>query len=95
MLFQDLPKSNPDLNTFIGNQESRPEVGAKLMSLLIAPIQRIPRYRLLLKEVVSHTPISHPDYPVLMGKLFLLLHILRLIFNTEKKKLFIFNSNYY
>ncbi|KAJ9579954.1 hypothetical protein L9F63_004427, partial [Diploptera punctata] len=62
-------KVNPDLNTFIGNQESRPEVGAKLMSLLIAPIQRIPRYRLLLKEVLSYTPTTHPDYTVLLASL--------------------------
>ncbi|XP_069674405.1 rho guanine nucleotide exchange factor 39-like [Periplaneta americana] len=68
-VLQDLQKTNPVLNSFIANQESRPEVATKLMSLLIAPIQRIPRYRLLLKEVVSHTPHTHPDYGVLLASL--------------------------
>ncbi len=31
-------------------------------SLLITPVQRIPRYTLLLKELLKHTPNSHPDY---------------------------------
>jgi hypothetical protein len=26
------------------------------------PIQRIPRYLLLLKELIKHTPESHPDF---------------------------------
>lgn len=64
---QDLQKTNPVLSNYIADQESRPEVSTKLMSLLIAPIQRIPRYRLLLKQVISHTPTSHPDYSVLLG----------------------------
>ena len=29
------------------------------------PVQRIPRYRLLLQELFEHTPHSHPDYPCL------------------------------
>src|SRR5690349_12017086 len=32
-----------------------------LESLLITPIQRVPRYVLLLSEVVKHTPATHPD----------------------------------
>ncbi|XP_059484335.1 FYVE, RhoGEF and PH domain-containing protein 2-like [Neocloeon triangulifer] len=43
------------LHTFLQGQESRPEVGCTLQALLIAPVQRLPRYRLLLKEVASHT----------------------------------------
>jgi len=67
ILNQDLQKTNPVLSSYIANQESRPEVSTKLMSLLIAPIQRIPRYCLLLRNVVLHTPTSHPDYSVLLG----------------------------
>lgn len=34
----------------------------KLESLLITPIQRIPRYRLLLQDLLRHTKETHPDY---------------------------------
>lgn len=59
---QELPKSNGKLDAFIKRQETRPEVGMRLGSLLIAPIQRIPRYRLLLKELLNYTPTNHPHY---------------------------------
>eukprot|EP01125_Pyxidicula_operculata_P005434 TRINITY_DN1931_c0_g1_i3.p1 TRINITY_DN1931_c0_g1~~TRINITY_DN1931_c0_g1_i3.p1 ORF type:complete len:789 (+),score=201.46 TRINITY_DN1931_c0_g1_i3:526-2892(+) len=32
-----------------------------LESLLITPIQRIPRYELLLEDLLKHTPLDHPD----------------------------------
>ena len=35
--------------------------GLDLSSLLIQPIQRIPRYELLIREVLSNTHNSHPD----------------------------------
>lgn len=31
-------------------------------SLLIQPIQRIPRYSLLLEDLFKNTPMDHPDY---------------------------------
>ncbi|KAI9138179.1 Dbl homology domain-containing protein [Paraphysoderma sedebokerense] len=33
-----------------------------IQSYLILPIQRIPRYRLLLQDLLDHTKESHPDY---------------------------------
>lgn len=33
----------------------------ELMSYLIMPVQRIPRYRLLLQEILKHTPEGSPD----------------------------------
>ena len=30
--------------------------------LLIMPVQRVPRHKLLLRELLKHTPESHPDY---------------------------------
>jgi len=33
----------------------------ELSSLLIQPIQRIPRYALLLKDLISNTSSEHPD----------------------------------
>jgi len=37
-------------------------LGPDLQSLLVNPVQRIPRYLLLLKELVQKTPSDHPDY---------------------------------
>jgi len=50
-----------EFRTLVQNQESRPEVQLKLNSLLITPVQRIPRYKLLLEDVISKTPECHPD----------------------------------
>ena len=36
--------------------------GQTLQSLLIQPIQRVPRHKLLLKELLKHTTKTHPDY---------------------------------
>ena len=36
--------------------------GMTLSSLLIMPVQRVPRYILLLRDLYKHTWITHPDY---------------------------------
>lgn len=36
--------------------------GQQLESFLIMPVQRVPRYQLLLKELLKHTDASHPDH---------------------------------
>jgi len=36
-------------------------IGLPLESLLILPIQRLPRYKLLIEEIVKHTESGHPD----------------------------------
>ncbi|XP_012264904.2 putative protein tag-52 isoform X1 [Athalia rosae] len=69
MLLQGTQKSDQEMREFIMRQETRPEVGRKLSSLLIAPIQRIPRYRLLLKEVLQHTSPKDVDYRILQASL--------------------------
>ncbi|XP_015591294.1 putative protein tag-52 isoform X2 [Cephus cinctus] len=69
ILLQDTEQNDPVTADFIAKQESRPEVGKKLSSLLIAPIQRIPRYKLLLSEVLKHTSTRHKDYNILRGSL--------------------------
>ena len=38
----------------------------QMNALLITPVQRLPRYTLLLKELISHTPKEHSDYPLLV-----------------------------
>jgi len=40
-----------------------------LSSLLIMPIQRIPRYKLLVEELIKNTPEQHPDYEELNNAL--------------------------
>ncbi|KAK3855102.1 hypothetical protein Pcinc_038478 [Petrolisthes cinctipes] len=50
------------VRSWLAGTESRPEVGAKLPALLITPVQRIPRYRLLLGQLLKHTPTDHPHY---------------------------------
>ncbi len=47
--------------TFLTDQETRPEVQLKLNALLITPVQRVPRYKLLIEDVIKNTPDSHPD----------------------------------
>lgn len=53
---------------FVEQQESRPEVQSKLSALLIAPIQRIPRYRLLLKQILDYTSPVDNDFLDLKSK---------------------------
>ncbi|XP_051512449.1 rho guanine nucleotide exchange factor 17-like isoform X2 [Myxocyprinus asiaticus] len=37
-----------------------------LGDLMIKPVQRIPRYELLIKDLLKHTPEDHPDYSFLL-----------------------------
>jgi hypothetical protein len=50
-------------------QETRPEVQSKLSALLIAPIQRVPRYKLLLTSLFNLTMPSEEEYDSLLGTL--------------------------
>lgn len=43
-------------------QSGAESVGLDLRDLLITPVQRLPRYVLLLSELISHTEETHPDY---------------------------------
>ncbi len=40
--------------------------GRTIRSFLILPIQRIPRYNLLLEDLIKHTPEQHVDYGLLV-----------------------------
>lgn len=66
-LLQDMSKDNKELNEFIIRQEKRPEVATSLPSLLIVPIQRIPRYRLLLQELLNYTLPDDPQHGIIKG----------------------------
>lgn len=63
LLLRNLVKENPKFAKFIEEVRSHPHSkGLNLFSLLIMPIQRPPRYVLLLKELQKFTPQDHPDY---------------------------------
>eukprot|EP01104_Vermistella_antarctica_P010600 TRINITY_DN283_c0_g1_i1.p1 TRINITY_DN283_c0_g1~~TRINITY_DN283_c0_g1_i1.p1 ORF type:complete len:689 (-),score=161.60 TRINITY_DN283_c0_g1_i1:79-2073(-) len=57
--------ANKRFSVFIENVESDQERGCGKMlfqNLLGAPFQRVPRYALLLRELVKYTPAEHDDY---------------------------------
>ncbi|XP_051164499.1 putative protein tag-52 [Leptopilina boulardi] len=68
-LLQEIQQNDVKTTEFIASQETRPEVGNKLSSLLITPIQRVPRYKLLLKEVLRHTAPKEKNYNMLQSSL--------------------------
>eukprot|EP00966_Prymnesium_polylepis_P020165 465028-Prymnesium_polylepis.1 len=38
------------------------QAGGGLINLLIQPVQRVPRYKLLLEQLLKLTPADHPDH---------------------------------
>jgi hypothetical protein len=50
---------------FVVFVETQENGGQNLMSYMIMPVQRIPRYELLFKELKKHTDSSDQDFPVL------------------------------
>ncbi|XP_064601200.1 rho guanine nucleotide exchange factor 39-like [Liolophura sinensis] len=60
---QDWHQRSSVFSDFISMQEQRPEVkGLKLNALLITPVQRVPRYQMLLEDLLEHTSRDHHDY---------------------------------
>ncbi len=57
-----LVKANKKIEQFLQTQRAASGNQLDLPSLLIMPVQRIPRYKLLLEELLKHTPETHPDY---------------------------------
>lgn len=56
----------PDVAAFIAACELQPAVqGCSLRRLLSLPVQRVPQYKLLLREVLKHTKVTHPSHPKL------------------------------
>eukprot|EP01100_Stratorugosa_tubuloviscum_P000667 TRINITY_DN1148_c0_g1_i1.p1 TRINITY_DN1148_c0_g1~~TRINITY_DN1148_c0_g1_i1.p1 ORF type:complete len:886 (-),score=402.98 TRINITY_DN1148_c0_g1_i1:64-2721(-) len=49
-----------DVSSFLKACDTETQ-GLKITALLIMPVQRIPRYVLLIKEFNKHTPENHPD----------------------------------
>ena len=49
--------------------DARRRCGLDLMSYLIMPVQRVPRYELLLRELMRYTPETHSERPTLQAAL--------------------------
>lgn len=56
----DAHQNNQKLNKFL--DAAKKNVGSELMPLLITPIQRLPRYELLLREALKLTQPQTPEY---------------------------------
>ncbi|ETV80606.1 hypothetical protein, variant 1 [Aphanomyces astaci] len=59
-LLRDFKTQSKRLSTFLDQCQRKCNSSQSFESLLILPIQRIPRYNLLLKRVVEHTQSGHP-----------------------------------
>lgn len=65
LTLQELQDKNTKFKTFLDRTETRPDVQTKLNSLLILPIQRVPRYKLLLQQVLLYTSPLERDFKIL------------------------------
>jgi len=80
----DKLKKIPEFVAWLSKTERKPELnGNTLESLLIMPIQRIPRYVLLIEDLNKHTPEDHIDHAKLTEALGRMKTIAKLI--NEKK----------
>jgi len=62
--------SNRRFSDFIEKAEKDPLLQSQTIeSLLILPVQRIPRYRLLLDQLLKFTPEDHPDFSIVQQSL--------------------------
>eukprot|EP01156_Anaeramoeba_ignava_P022240 Anaeramoba_ignava/c20412_g1_i2.p2 GENE.c20412_g1_i2~~c20412_g1_i2.p2 ORF type:complete len:330 (-),score=87.67 c20412_g1_i2:1450-2439(-) len=62
-VLDDLVKKNQKFVDFIDECHNSPEIqGLNISSLLILPVQRIPRYNLLIQTILKYTPKEHSDY---------------------------------
>eukprot|EP01105_Mastigella_eilhardi_P000355 TRINITY_DN1044_c1_g1_i1.p1 TRINITY_DN1044_c1_g1~~TRINITY_DN1044_c1_g1_i1.p1 ORF type:complete len:651 (-),score=196.17 TRINITY_DN1044_c1_g1_i1:37-1959(-) len=64
MTLKELDSNHPFWHFFEVQQQKagNDNLNTDLGSYLILPIQRIPRYQLLLKDLFKHTPKNHPDF---------------------------------
>eukprot|EP01095_Lingulamoeba_sp_RSL-Kostka_P007919 TRINITY_DN2582_c0_g1_i1.p1 TRINITY_DN2582_c0_g1~~TRINITY_DN2582_c0_g1_i1.p1 ORF type:complete len:501 (+),score=122.08 TRINITY_DN2582_c0_g1_i1:60-1505(+) len=58
-------KNDPKLQEVLNNMNNVATRGKGMKDFLIMPVQRIPRYNMLLSDLVKNTPSDHPDYDAL------------------------------
>ena len=61
-ILHEAKASNTAFAEFLRNNESRGRCRTDFFSMLIMPVQRIPRYRLLVQELLGHTSALHVDH---------------------------------
>lgn len=61
--------SNAQFQSLTQSLQDSQQQQQSLTSLLIMPVQRVPRYKLLLQELLKQTPPDHPDTPDLRSSL--------------------------
>lgn len=62
-LCKDLREKNYWFHSFVSAVERQPQCkGLHLSDYMIEPVQRVPRYEMLLKELLKHTPEDHRFY---------------------------------
>eukprot|EP01135_Chromosphaera_perkinsii_P004814 Nk52_evm45s296 gene=Nk52_evmTU45s296 len=76
-------KSNPAFKRFLDEKKQFHNMKESLNDLLIAPVQRIPRYELLIQQLIKYTPLAHPDHAHLQRALNTVTNIAGFI-NTRK-----------
>lgn len=85
-LYMKLKEKKKGFAQFLDKQYANPQcAGLDLPSFLIQPVQRIPRYRLLLQDIVKNTPEDHIDYKNLSFALTTILDVAQLV-NDRKKE---------
>jgi len=72
-------------STFIKSAEEKTVPRSRLESLLITPVQRIPRYVLLLQDLLKHTEDSHPDFSHIVEALDLIKSVAMSINDTKRQ----------
>ena len=81
-----MSQSRAKFHAFLKKCESRPECGRQtLQQLLINPVQRLPRYSLLLKEILRVTDDKNPDKADLKEAIEKIAEVLTHI-NEDKRK---------
>jgi len=79
--------TSPRLGAFIRAVELQKKThGLQLASYLIMPVQRIPRYKMLLNELVKLTPVTHRDYHKLTEAVSTISHVATSL-NDDMKQL--------
>eukprot|EP00842_Homolaphlyctis_polyrhiza_P005966 jgi/Hompol1/6370/HPOL_001186-RA len=85
-LITELTHKHPAFAAFLKEQAMRRECkGLIFQTLLIEPVQRIPRYKLLLDDLLKCTPSTHPDYTKLVKALGLVSQV-AIFVNEEIRK---------
>ncbi|TPX30256.1 hypothetical protein SmJEL517_g06146 [Synchytrium microbalum] len=61
-LIEDQSKKNPKLSAFLHEESMKKAYkGLPIQAYLMTPVQRIPRYKLLLQDLLKYTPVNHID----------------------------------